>query len=407
MADGFVCGVSYMKGIVSEKGEGMSGHHVAPKSGLAWADGIPRTLFVADECSGIPDVVYDMACGWKKRALIIGNPHRCTNFFYRGVKAGDLKNETNGHYQRKIIRIRAEDSPNVRAKEMIVPGVISYQEYQQRRILWNEYLQCVGLDAEFYEGRGVMLFPVDWLNRAEHVAENIKRPPGVARAMGVDAAEGGDNSCWAIVDHYGLIELVSLKTPDTVLVTNRTLALMREHGIAPERVLFDQGGGGKEHADRLRSQGYNVRTVAFGQAATNVNRFNRANRYRPVSERRNDSERRYIYRNRRAEMYGTLREKLDPAANPDGFGIPAKFSELKRQLSLIPMLHDGEGRLELPPKSRRGAVGVKQLPGQQDASAAKQTLTDIIGHSPDESDALVLAVFALVYELKRFVVTAM
>lgn len=70
--------MSYLVGRVSQKGEGLAGHH---------AD---VTLFVADEASGIDDVAYEMAQGWAKRMLIFGNPNTCNNFFRRGVEAGDL-----------------------------------------------------------------------------------------------------------------------------------------------------------------------------------------------------------------------------------------------------------------------------------------------------------------------------
>lgn len=71
---------SYVKGMVSakDKMEGMQGHHAE------------FTLLVVDEASGVADEAYNMASTWAKRMLIIGNPHQCANFFYRGVKAGDL-----------------------------------------------------------------------------------------------------------------------------------------------------------------------------------------------------------------------------------------------------------------------------------------------------------------------------
>lgn len=73
-----VCPISYLRGMVSEKGEGMAGHHA------------PFTLFIGDEASGIDDVVYTQADGWARKKLIIGNPNPCDNFFKRLVKAGDL-----------------------------------------------------------------------------------------------------------------------------------------------------------------------------------------------------------------------------------------------------------------------------------------------------------------------------
>lgn len=80
-----VDGLSYLIGRVSAKGEGLLGHHIADVG-----DGIPRTLFVADEASAIDDETYDAASTWANRKLVIGNPLPCQNFFKRGVKEGDL-----------------------------------------------------------------------------------------------------------------------------------------------------------------------------------------------------------------------------------------------------------------------------------------------------------------------------
>ena len=70
---------------------------------------------------------------------------------------------------------------------------------------------------------------------------------------------------WAIIDEFGLIELLALKTPDTSEITRQTLALLRKYNLKPTQVCFDRGGGGKQIADQLRSQGFAVRTVAFGE----------------------------------------------------------------------------------------------------------------------------------------------
>lgn len=82
---GRTCGISYMIGRVAAKGEGMLGHHVAEVG-----DGVPKTLFIADEASGVEDIYYDRADTWAKRKLVIGNPYPCNNFFKRGVDGGDL-----------------------------------------------------------------------------------------------------------------------------------------------------------------------------------------------------------------------------------------------------------------------------------------------------------------------------
>lgn len=85
VVNGQICGLSYVIGKVAAKGEGMLGHHIADLG-----DGVPRTLFLADEASGVEDISYERADTWAKRKLIIGNPYMTNNFFYKYVKAGDV-----------------------------------------------------------------------------------------------------------------------------------------------------------------------------------------------------------------------------------------------------------------------------------------------------------------------------
>lgn len=320
---------------------------------------------------------------------------------------------------RKCIKIRASDSPNVRlaeqqiaagqlpTNEIIVPGVVSYADYLRRRATWDKVRQCIGLDAEFYEGASVLLYPPMWLNKAEEVARDLtlRKVKRQAATMGCDAAEGGDNTSWTVIDRLGIIYKENAKTIDTSVIVPRTIALIREYGLKPEDVLFDRGGGGKQHVDLLRSRGYNVRAVAFGEAATTSEGRDLA-AIKSGVKIREEKEARYVYKNRRAEMYGILRYNLlacteDPdtgaltPVNDKGFGIPAEYTELRRQLAPIPLLYDEEGRIFLPPKQRKPGSDSKQL-----------TMYDLIGCSPDDGDSLVLATFGLFNRVEKRVVGA-
>lgn len=303
---------------------------------------------------------------------------------------------------RKIIRITAEDSPNVRRAlryqraglippgEVVLPGVLPWDEYCKRRALWDDVRQCIGLDAQFYLGAETLLYPPQWLNRAEQLARSLEGRPRRAEAIGIDPGEGSANTAMCAVDRLGLIELVSRQTPDTTAITAEAIAFLRRHNVPAEQVLLDRGGGGKQHADRLRSQGYPVRTVAFGETVSLEPRRG----VRQLTERLEHREEAYVYTNRRAEMYGLLRERLDPAAET-GFALPAHYTRLRHQLSVIPLTFDPEGRLELLPKNKR--------PG---ASSTKKSLVEIIGYSPDEADALVLAVYGMLRRQRRAVAGA-
>jgi hypothetical protein len=256
---------------------------------------------------------------------------------------------------------------------------------EERRHLGEDWY-AQEYDCRFVEGVGTPLFPAAWLDHAEGRAEALQGRRRAAGAIGVDPGEGVAKTAWAVVDEEGLIELISRPTPDTAVIPGETLALARRYGVPAGRVVFDRGGGGKEHADRLRAQGFAVRTVAFGEAVVAEPHWGR----RPLAERQGEREERYAYVNRRAQLYGELAERLDPAGPRGGFGLPAEYTELRRQLAAFPKQYDGEGRLTLPPKQRRAG-----------AAGGAPSLAELLGCSPDEADALALAVYALGHAEQR------
>ncbi len=389
--------ISYTIGQVSEKGEKMAGHHAE------------HTLLVVDEASSMDDIVYSMGQGWMKKALLFGNPNDCRNYFRKAVEEGDIPSEDGQRFYRKIIRICAEDSPNVRAARRceqrgvsfdganIIPGVINYDDYRKYRKIWDIVRQTVGLDAQFYAGAELLLYPKDWLDRANEL-HTRRRSLGQQIWMGIDPAEGGDKSCWALIDEFGLFKLISKQTPDTTVIPHFTRMLMQEHRIPPENVCIDRGGGGKQAADRLREMGYEIRTVAFGEPVKQeIKRLRTSASY---DEKVETQEGKYVYFNKRAQLYGELSIMLDPyetgaalgLQNYSGFAIPTGgiYDELRRQLAPIPKTWDrgGEGRLKLLPKNNT-----------EDPDDPR-TLVKLIGHSPDEADSVVLAIHARLHKAR-------
>lgn len=384
------CPKSYLKGLVAAPDSiaAMQGHHIANTG-----DGVWKTFFMSDESSSVPDEYFPMVDTWANRKLIFGNTWECHNYFRRAVDQGDLPREAGDGFYRKVVRITAEDSPNVRlglaqertgkpvTNEVIVPGVKTFAEYKKNRLLWDDIQQCVSLDAQFYVGKELRLFPKAWLDHAMQLASRLRGVKRRALAVGIDPAEGGDKTALCAVDERGVVELVSFKTPDTNQIPGMVIAFGTKHKVPAERWVFDRGGGGKQHADRLRDVGYAVRTVAFGESPTEPPKPGTT----AFGERLENAETRGAYVNRRAEMYGTLSNRMDPSAG-DGFAIPAEYAELFTQLAPIPKLYDGEGKLRLPPKHKKVA-GSKEV-----------CLTELIGHSPDEADSLVLSVFGMLTE---------
>lgn len=315
---------------------------------------------------------------------------------------------------RRCIQIQATDSPNVRyalaeiragrapTGRVLVPGVLSYAEYVHRRKTWDEQKQTEGLDARWYEGPALKLTPKTWLDAAVAFAERLvaeRRERKWPRYMGVDSGEGGDDTAWVIGDRLGVLHIRALKTPDTNMIYGGTLELMREWNVAPERTVFDLGGGGREHAQRLRAAGYPVRAVGFGRAP----QVDPKRAKTMFEEKRDTKEDAYAYINRRSEMFWDIRGILErdaeenyvgtrllPELKADGFALPMPLcTELIRQLAPIPLTYDAEGRFKLLPK--------------QDPNDPKNpnTLKYLIGCSPDIADALALMVFGMTHKPTR------
>lgn len=379
--------ISYCQGMVTNVVENMQGHHL-----MRGHKGFPRTLAIFDEASAIASEFYNASDTWAHRKLIIGNPLPCSNFFYEAVERGDVprdpKDLSKGYFV-KVIQIKAQDSPNVRLglreEELgkkptfreVLPGVKSYSDYLKHRQLWDPVRQCVGLDAEFYKGGEILLFPPDNLNLSAQLHTDIvKRFRKIqggrkAEAIGVDTSEGGsDETVFCVGDHYGIMEEIVLPLKDTSRIVPMAISLIKRFKIDPANMIFDLGGGGKEHADLMRRRGYKVRTISFAG--------------RPEPPENDDDP---IFKNKRAEMYYMLARAIEPptVAEPEKhqYCIPDEFRELRRQLAPIPRKYDDEGNPVLIPKRSRG---------EDD-----ECLVNLIGRSPDHADAAVLMHFGVKY----------
>ncbi len=163
---------------------------------------------------------------------------------------------------RKVIRIRAEDSPNVRyglaearagrvpSDKMLVQGVLPYSEYVTRRVVFDKVKQCISLDAQFWNGAEVLLYPPEHLNLAERLYDTLRGKKRVAKGIGVDPAEGGDLTAMCAVDEFGVIEVMGRKTPNTAAIRGEVLAFARKHGCPNESIVFDNGAVGSRSYSR-------------------------------------------------------------------------------------------------------------------------------------------------------------
>lgn len=361
--------LDYVLGHVPSQVENFQGHHLVNDK--------PRVLVVVDEASGVPDEIYEASASWAHRKLIIGNPLSNDNFFYRCCKQGDVVDPTGGTgLLRKVIHVDGRDSPNVQIARiweaegrsgpspMVIPGLLTHEEFVQRETSWDEVQRTTRLHGQFHEGDQSMMFPAPWLDEAmdRNRWQQLSRSARRVEAIGIDVAAGGrDKTCWTLVDCQGVIEQIVLDLSDTMAIVGRTIALMKEHRVRAPRVAMDAGGGGKQLSDRLSEQGYHINLLGFGEASDGPQ----------------------TYKNRRAELYEILRWWLKPGNVSGGFRLPPDAYELRQELTVLPYLHDSEGKTVLPPKNPTSSNG------------AKPSVRKLLGRSPDRADSLALAIWVL------------
>lgn len=284
--------------------------------------------------------------------------------------------------------------------ETVVPGIMPWEEFLARLLTYDPVRACVGLFSRFWEGSEVRMYPKAWLDHS--VALSYSRPVGQrkAKGIGVDPAEGGDSTAMAAVDEFGLLALESHKTPNTSVIVPMVTAFCQKWLPQParwERVMFDRGGGGKAKADDMRAMGFReIRTTNFGEAITLEPKLGMT----LLSDKKEAREDR-IYVNRRAEMAYELRSLIDPDSAGNGWAIPKQFMEtrapngeergLRKQMEKIPLTYTGEGRIFLIPKTK----GEK---AEREEDHDGPTIVKLVGFSPDEWDATMLAVRAMLHK---------
>lgn len=326
-----------------------------------------------DEASLVPEAVFLIALACLREGGKMG--WLTGTFTPKGRHHWTFKVFAGGQPDTALFRCPSVDNPFL--PDQFV-GVLKarYDDTTARQELGGEFLDDV---TEY-------LFPDPWLVHSVRLGRQLVGQRRTARGLGCDPGEGIANTAVAVVDEVGVISLTSKRTPDTSVIGPWLLSAAREHGLPDDRVILDRGGGGKQVRDNIRADtGREFRTVGFGESVTPEPRRGRAR----LSQRQEVKEDRYVYFNRRAEMYWELRQLMDPFGPGGGFAFPPGCEVLVRQLGPIPLTRDPEGRLKLLPKNKRNP------------DSKEKTLTELLGCSPDESDAVVLAVHAMLHRETR------
>ncbi len=283
-------------------------------------------LVVFDEASGIDDSIWAVTSGFftentpNRFWMAFSNPRRNTGYFYEAFNS-----------KREFWTTKVVDARTVEGTDK--------QVYQQ---IIDEY----GPDSSQAHVEVYGQFPSegdDQFISVSLVDDAMKRPKyqdqSAPIVIGVDPARfGADATVIAVRQGRDIISIQRHRGDDTMTVVGHVIEAIEEY--KPTLVVIDEGGLGAGIVDRLKEQRYKVKGVNFGNKSTN-----------PI-----------MYGNKRAEMWGEMRQWLKTASIPSD-------RILKTDLISPIMKPDSKGTICLESKKDMKARGLAS-PDAADAICA-------------------------------------
>ena len=256
-------------------------------AGVHNADGV---MLIFDEASGIPDSIWAVSSGFftentpNRFWLAFSNPRRNTGYFFECFNA-----------KRDFWRTRTIDARDVEGTDKAVYQQI-IDEYGADS--YQAHVEVYGIFPESGEDQFISPVLVD-----DAVKREVEPDMTAPVIVGVDPARFGSDST-VIVTRRGreILSIRRYKGDDTMTVVGHVIETIEEYD--PAMVVIDEGGVGGGIVDRLKEQRYKVRGVNFGNRSKN-----------PL-----------MWGNKRAEMWGAMREWLKTANLPPDRALKADLT---------------------------------------------------------------------------------
>ena len=238
-------------------------------------------MLIFDEASGIPDSIWSVSDGFftentpHRFHVAFSNPRRNTGYFY------ETFNSKRSFWRTSNIDAREVEGTDKNLYQRII------DEYGA-----DSYQANVEVYGQFPSEGDDQFIPVNLVDDA------MKRPKHKDETapitIGVDPARfGSDATVIAVRQGRDLIDIKRLRGADTMEVVGHVIEAIEEY--KPALTVVDEGGLGAGVVDRLKEQRYKVRGVNFG----------------------NKAQKQLMYGNKRAEMWGAMREWLKTASVPN------------------------------------------------------------------------------------------
>ena len=282
-------------------------------------------MLIFDEASGIDDSIWSVASGFftentpHRFWLAFSNPRRNSGYFY------ECFNSKRDFWRNKIVDARSVEGTDKQVYQQIIDeyGPDSTQAH-------------VEVYGEFPNAGDDQFIP------ASLVAEAASRPKwndqSAPIVIGVDPARfGSDATVIAVRQGRDIVAIQRHRGDDTMTVVGHVIDAIQSY--SPALVVIDEGGLGAGVVDRLKEQRYKIRGVNFGMRSS-----------KPI-----------MYGNKRAEMWGAMKEWLKTASIP-------KDRFLKSDLTGPMMKPDSKGTIFLESKKDMKSRGLAS-PDAADAIA--------------------------------------
>jgi hypothetical protein len=281
-------------------------------------------MVIFDEASGIPDAIWSVASGFFTEKILdrywfaFSNPRRNTGYFF------ETFHSKRDFWDTEIIDARTVEDTDKAVYEQII-AEYGEDSIQARVEVYGEFPAA---------GEDQFISPV-------LVEDAFKRPkykdPTAPVVIGVDPARGGMDSTVIVVRQgRDLVAIKRYKGEDTMAVVGHVIDAIDEY--KPVLTVIDEGGLGYGILDRLTEQRFKVKGINFGSKSKT-----------PM-----------MYLNKRAEMWGTMKEWLKTASMPIDRGLKSDLTG---------------------PMKKMNSTGAIQLEGKKEMKARGLA-------SPDAADAL-------------------
>ena len=282
-------------------------------------------MLIFDEASGIADPIWAVSAGFftentpNRFWLAFSNPRRNTGYFYEAFNA------KRDFWRNKVVDARSVEGTDKAVYEQII------QEYGPDSV--QAHVEVYG---EFPSAGDDQFIPVYLVDDA--FGRPRYKDATAPIIIGVDPARfGADATVIAVRQGRDLNAIKRYRGDDTMEIVGRVIEAIEEYN--PALVVIDEGGLGAGVVDRLKEQRYKIKGVNFGNKSV-----------KPI-----------MYGNKRAEMWGLMRDWLKTAS------IPAD-KLLKSDLTSPRIKPDSKGTIFLEGKKEMKARGLAS-PDAADAIA--------------------------------------